>query len=52
MALRTSRWRATTARWAKTVKAQGHYEQALQVFRNYRTVTYPFNLAGRGVGAV
>jgi hypothetical protein len=22
----------------------------LQVFRNYRTVTYPFNLAGRGLG--
>lgn len=32
------------------VKAQGHYEQALQVFRNYREVTYPFNLAGRGLG--
>jgi tetratricopeptide (TPR) repeat protein len=34
----------------ETVKAQGHYEQALQVFRNYREVTYPFNLAGRGLG--
>jgi hypothetical protein len=22
----------------------------LQVFRNYREVTYPFNLAGRGLG--
>jgi len=32
------------------VKAQGHYEQALQVFRNYREVTYPFNLAGRALG--
>ncbi|MCX7924611.1 MAG: O-antigen ligase family protein [Fimbriimonadales bacterium] len=33
-----------------TVKAQGHYEQALLVFRNYREVTYPFNLAGRALG--
>ena len=32
------------------VKAQGHYEQALQVFRTYREVTYPFNLAGRELG--
>ncbi|GIV05719.1 MAG: hypothetical protein KatS3mg016_1294 [Fimbriimonadales bacterium] len=34
----------------ETVKAQGHYEQALAVFRNYREVTYPFNLAGRALG--
>ncbi|GIV08669.1 MAG: hypothetical protein KatS3mg019_0760 [Fimbriimonadales bacterium] len=34
----------------ETVKAQGHYEQALLVFRNYREVTYPFNLAGRALG--
>lgn len=34
----------------ETVKAQGHYEQALAVFRNYREVTYPFNLAGRTLG--
>lgn len=34
----------------ETVKAQGHYEGALLVFRNYREVTYPFNLAGRGLG--
>ncbi|MCS7209593.1 MAG: O-antigen ligase family protein [Fimbriimonadales bacterium] len=33
-----------------TVQAQGHYEQALQVFRNYREVTYPFHLAGRTLG--
>ncbi|MFN7161594.1 MAG: tetratricopeptide repeat protein, partial [Fimbriimonadales bacterium] len=31
-------------------RAQGHYEGALQVFRNYREVTYPFNLAGRALG--
>ncbi|MCX7993944.1 MAG: O-antigen ligase family protein [Fimbriimonadales bacterium] len=34
----------------ETVKAQGHYEQSLLVFRNYREVTYPFNLAGRALG--
>lgn len=31
-------------------RAQGRYEAALQVFRNYREVTYPFNLAGRALG--
>ncbi|MFN7161501.1 MAG: O-antigen ligase family protein [Fimbriimonadales bacterium] len=31
-------------------KAQAHYEQALQIFRNYREVTYPFHLAGRALG--
>lgn len=33
-----------------TRKAQEHYERALTVFRPYREITYPFNLAGRGLG--
>ncbi|MGQ9902394.1 MAG: O-antigen ligase family protein [Fimbriimonadales bacterium] len=33
-----------------TRKAQEHYERALSVFRPYREITYPFNLAGRGLG--
>jgi hypothetical protein len=30
----------------ETVKAQGHYEQALQVFRNYRDGHLPVQLGG------